>query len=84
MYVDTLTLGILRTNCYLISNDGACVIIDPGAEASRIDTHLKAHGLHPQAILLTHGHFDHTGAMWPCMSAISSRYISALWTWTPL
>ena len=56
MYVDTLTLGILRTNCYLISNDGACVIIDPGAEASRIDAHLKTHGLHPQAILLTHGH----------------------------
>ena len=47
MYVDTLTLGILRTNCYLISNDGACVIIDLGAEASRIDAHLKAHGLHP-------------------------------------
>lgn len=79
MYVDTLTLGILRTNCYLISNDGACVIIDPGAEASRIDAHLKTHGLHPQAILLTHGHFDHTGAMWPLYERYQLPiYISSL------
>jgi glyoxylase-like metal-dependent hydrolase (beta-lactamase superfamily II) len=40
-----------------------CVVIDPGAEGSRIAAFLDQHKLFPQYILLTHGHFDHIGAV---------------------
>ncbi|MCQ2416572.1 MAG: MBL fold metallo-hydrolase [Oscillospiraceae bacterium] len=63
LHVTMLPVGSLEANCYLVADD-ACnaVIIDPGAEASRITE--KIHELHlkPTAILLTHAHFDHIGA----------------------
>ena len=63
--IDTLTLGLYQTNCYIIRAEGSasCCIIDPGYEPEVILSHLKAHALTAEAVLLTHGHFDHVGAV---------------------
>ena len=61
MNLKTLALGAYQTNCYLLSNDTEALVIDPGYEP---DTILDAlDGLTLKAILLTHGHFDHVGAV---------------------
>ena len=63
MKIDTLMVGPVQTNCYIVYNEGAeeTVIIDPGAEAEKIKSALD--GKKASAVLLTHGHFDHTGAL---------------------
>ena len=63
MIIDELTVGMVQTRCYILSPEGGqeCIVIDPGDEAARI---LKAAGNRKiAAILLTHGHFDHIGAV---------------------
>ncbi|MCS7094985.1 MAG: MBL fold metallo-hydrolase [Thaumarchaeota archaeon] len=61
LQVDTLTVGPLGTNCYVISRNGKAVILDPGWEADRI---FGAMGnLKVTRLLATHGHFDHIGAV---------------------
>lgn len=58
------SLGPLQTNCYLVINENkSCLIIDPGSEATKLIGIIQAEGLKPQAILLTHAHFDHIGAV---------------------
>ncbi|MFQ3611455.1 MAG: MBL fold metallo-hydrolase, partial [Fimbriimonadales bacterium] len=60
--IETLTLGILQANCYLVSCTATqeTVVIDPGLEAERIVQRLQELGDPPVvAILATHGHFDH-------------------------
>lgn len=47
------------------------MLIDPGDEAERILALLESLGLNPQAILLTHAHFDHVGAVGPLVEALS-------------
>lgn len=63
MNVDVLTLGPVSTNCYIVSEGSSCVIIDPADRADRIIDYLKRKGLVCRALLLTHGHFDHIGAV---------------------
>ncbi|MBQ1334382.1 MAG: MBL fold metallo-hydrolase [Clostridia bacterium] len=60
-----ITVGPLETNCYLVYDeaDSVCVIIDPGEEALTILDVLRTLKLDAQAILLTHTHFDHIGAV---------------------
>lgn len=59
-----IPLGIMQTNCYIIENtDGACLIIDPGDEGKKLISWLRENKLTPLAILLTHAHFDHIGAV---------------------
>lgn len=60
MKVTPLTVGSLQTNCYLVSDDkNNCIIVDPGDEADYITETILTAKLKPQAILLTHGHYDH-------------------------
>ena len=63
--IEILTLGAYQTNCYVVYDTNAreCVIIDPGYEPLTILDRLDSLELKPAAILLTHGHFDHVGAV---------------------
>ena len=63
--IHTLVLGLYQTNCYIVHKEGAkaCIIIDPGYEANTILNRTALLGLEIKAILLTHGHFDHVGAV---------------------
>ena len=65
MNIKTLPLGDYQTNCYLVWADGSssCAVIDPGYEAQRVLSTVKKLGLTVDAVLLTHGHFDHVGAV---------------------
>lgn len=74
MQVAFFKLGIYETNCYVIYSEkarGKCLIIDPAAEAGTLLYFMEKHQLTPEAILLTHGHYDHYLAvpklqeMWP-------------------
>ncbi len=65
MEIERIVVGPLETNCYLVHDGDACWIIDPGSDADRILQRLEALGWTPVAILVTHGHFDHVGAVQP-------------------
>lgn len=62
--IRTCPLGMLGTNCYIVYHDRTkqAVIIDPADDSGHILTVCRELGLQPEAILLTHGHFDHIGA----------------------
>lgn len=61
--VERVTVGAFAENCYIVRNGktDACVIVDPGAEAQRIIGAVGAG--RPEAVLLTHAHCDHIGAV---------------------
>jgi hydroxyacylglutathione hydrolase len=63
--VRTFTVGQLQENCYLVRRKGAAsaVLIDPGDEPQRLIDAIDALGVTIEAILLTHTHFDHVGAV---------------------
>ena len=65
MKVEKFVTGIISTNCYLVINEETkqTVVIDPGACPKHLMGHIKSEGLDIRAILLTHGHFDHIGAV---------------------
>lgn len=63
MKIAKFSLGPLGTNCYIIHNEKEALIFDPGAEGDRVINYLNENKLEPLAILLTHAHFDHIGAV---------------------
>ena len=63
IYVECLPVGAFQENCYLVVNAETreCLIVDPGAEGERIIR--AAQEYKPAAVLLTHAHWDHIGAV---------------------
>ena len=77
MQIHALPLGAYQTNTYIVhdSESKSCAVIDPGYEARAILQKVTDLGLSVDAILLTHGHFDHVGAV----SAIAKETNCAVW-----
>ena len=65
MLIKCLPVGHLMTNCYVVTDEATleCAVIDPGDESNTILYYLEDNHLTCRAILLTHGHYDHTGAV---------------------
>lgn len=63
--ITRLVVGYVSTNCYIAydQDKGTCVIVDPGDSADRIKAKTEELGVRPEAVLLTHGHFDHIMAV---------------------
>ena len=75
--VHTLVLGPLQTNCYVVwaENSPSCVVVDPAYSPEQILESTASRGLTIEAIFLTHGHFDHVGAV----EALLAKTGCALW-----
>lgn len=70
MKIKSFELGPVATNCYIVSKNKKCLIVDPGAQPDVIIAYIDENKLIPEAILLTHAHFDHIGAV----DAIRKQY----------
>lgn len=73
MQYDVLPLGAYQTNCYLCWDEQTmgCAIIDPGYSPDAVLRAVEARKLQPRMILLTHGHFDHVGAVRPLYQTLN-------------
>ena len=65
LHIHVMPLGSYHTNCYLVYEEAsdACVVIDPGFTPHEVYMQAKTLGKTIEAILLTHGHFDHVGGV---------------------
>lgn len=61
MKIETFVIGMIGTNCYLVSNEQTkeCFLVDAAEYSQKLVSHIREQGLCLKAILLTHGHFDH-------------------------
>ena len=75
MTIKAVPAGYIGANCYFLYDETTleAAVIDPGDDGDRLVAAAKSLGLKPHYILLTHGHFDHTGAV----SAFCSAYPDA-------
>src|SRR5262245_3529462 len=71
MEVRMLTVGQVGENCFIARRDGSdgAIVVDPGEEPDRILAELEDMGVTVEAILVTHTHFDHIGAVAPVAKA---------------
>ncbi|MDX6624675.1 MAG: hydroxyacylglutathione hydrolase [Solirubrobacterales bacterium] len=69
--VEMLTVGPVAENCFLVRQEGSdkLLVVDPGEEAERILAAVQETGAEVEAILITHCHFDHIGAVAPVAAA---------------
>jgi hydroxyacylglutathione hydrolase len=69
--VRQLTVGPIAENCFIVRREGAdkALLIDPGEEPDRIVAEIEQTGAAVEAILITHCHFDHVGAVAPLARA---------------
>jgi hydroxyacylglutathione hydrolase len=93
--VRTFTVGPVQENCYLVRSHAKAsraVMVDPGEEAERLLAAAKALEVDIDAILLTHCHFDHIGAVAPVARAtgaavycpeIERPLLADIMTWVP-
>src|SRR6185503_7882162 len=75
------TVGPVQENCFLARRDGSksALLVDPGEEAPRILAAMDELGVTVEAILVTHCHFDHVGAVAPVAKATAAPvYVSEI------
>ncbi|WP_106497149.1 MBL fold metallo-hydrolase [Lentibacillus sp. Marseille-P4043] len=70
MKIEGMSLGPLGTNCYIVYNEQHAIIVDPGSDAEKVVSFIEQEKVAPKAIVLTHAHFDHIGAV----EALRSHY----------
>ncbi len=65
MYIQSIPVGMIGTNCYVLGDEAtkSLAVIDPGDDAQDIENLVKKSGMEVKMILLTHGHFDHVTAV---------------------
>ena len=65
MEIKMLQVAPLGTNCYLVCDETkkVCAVVDPGGSAKGVAAAIRETGCEPECILLTHGHYDHTGGV---------------------
>ena len=63
IHIEQLPCGLLQANAYIVSDGGEAFIVDPGGSEKALLSLLESRALALRAILLTHGHFDHIGAV---------------------
>jgi hydroxyacylglutathione hydrolase len=80
--VNRYELGPVRTNCYVVRagpDASEAVVVDPGADADRLERELAELGARCAAILITHGHWDHLGGVADLAEATGAPvYMAAL------
>ena len=72
MKIKCLAVPPYGTNCYVVEDGGQAAVIDPGGSASYLIEELKKLGTQVQYLLLTHGHYDHTGAVPELLRAMAA------------
>ncbi len=75
MEISVIAVGEFAANCYVLSEGSRGIVIDPGADGEAIMAVLENKGLTVEAIINTHGHFDHIGAN----GAIKAAYDAPLY-----
>jgi len=75
MIFKALTVGFIATNCYIVGSETTreAMVVDPGADARAILKAVSADGLSVSLIVVTHGHFDHIGAVKAVKDATGAR-----------
>lgn len=76
MLIKTLPVGHLETNCYVVTDENTleCAVIDPGAESNTILGYLEENRLSCRAVMLTHAHFDHIGALGEVLAETGAQF----------
>lgn len=61
MQIKMMQLGMVSTNCYIFWDEKTmkCAVVDPGDNGEQVAEHIRSLNLEPEAVLLTHSHFDH-------------------------
>lgn len=81
MRIETIHVGEMGTNCYLAWDavTGRGLLVDPGEQAEKIIRVCSRYQVTPEAVLLTHGHFDHIMA---AKRSGSSIRFQSMWVFT--
>ncbi|MBI2470900.1 MAG: MBL fold metallo-hydrolase [Planctomycetes bacterium] len=74
---ETLTVGPLAVNCYIIGSkkDNTAIVIDAGGNPEEILNLIKKHNLALQFIINTHAHFDHVGGVKPLQDLTGAKFL---------